>query len=75
MMPGKLLHQLFLPTFENTDVKNGYAHLQHPAMGFSYMLASGLRVLFYYVIRFRWDFFNRYMHVCCTADISAYTSY
>lgn len=74
-MPGKLVHQLFLPTVENTDVKNECANLQHPAVGFSYILAPGLRVLFYYVIRFRWDFVNRYVHVCSTADMPAYTSY
>lgn len=51
MIPGKLLHQLFLPTVENTDVKNEHAHLQQPAVRFSYILAPGL--LFYYVIKFR----------------------
>lgn len=51
MIPGKLLHQLFLPTVENTDVKNEHAHLQQPAVRFSYILAHGL--LFYYVIKFR----------------------
>lgn len=75
MMPGKLLHQLFLPTIENTDVKNEYAHIQHTAVGFSFILAPGLRVLLYYVTKFTWDFLNKYMHIYCTADMPACTSY
>lgn len=38
---GKLLHQLFLSTVENTDVKNEYAHLQHPAVGLFCILPPG----------------------------------
>lgn len=40
---GKLLHQLFLPTVENTDMENEHAHLQHPAMGFCYSLAPCIK--------------------------------
>lgn len=52
MILGKLLHQLFLPTVENTDTENEHAHCQHPAVGFCCILAPWIKgsLLSYYQV-------------------------